>query len=218
MLNDLLSIISLSLYVSLAALLIATVVGLPLGAALALFPVPGKRLWELLIVTGMGFPTVVVGLLIYLLLSRSGPLGELGWLFTPRAIIVAQTIIALPMVAGLTQSAFEALDPNLRQLLRSWAVSPWQEIWALLSEARGGVLVAIMAAFGRIFSEVGAVMLVGGNIAGQTRVLTTAIVLETRQGEFGLALALGLLLIVISLGINALVLLIGKRNRYQGAA
>lgn len=215
MLTDLLSIISLSLFVSLAALVIATVVGLPLGAGLALFPVPGKRLWELLIVTGMGFPTVVVGLLIYLLLSRSGPLGGLSWLFTPQAIIVAQTLIALPMVAGLTQSAFEALDPNLRQLLRSWAVSPRQEIWALLSEARGGVLVAIIAAFGRIFSEVGAVMLVGGNIAGQTRVLTTAIVLETRQGEFGLALALGAVLIVISLGINAFVLMVGKRNRYQ---
>jgi len=152
----------------------------------------------------------VVGLLVYLLLSRSGPLGVLGWLFTPRAIILAQVIIALPMVASLTQAAFEALNPNLRMLLRSWAVTPQQEIWTLLSEARGGMLVAIIAAFGRIFSEVGAVMLVGGNIQGQTRVLTTAIVLETRQGEFDLALALGALLLAISALINALVLRFGK--------
>ena len=183
MFSDLLPIVLLSLYVSSVALLIAIVLGLPLGAGLALGHLPGKRIWELLIYTGMGFPTVTVGLLVYLLLSRSGPLGGLGWLFTPNAIIVAQAMIALPMVAGLTQAAFAALQPDLRLLLRSWAVSPWQEIWALFSEARAGVIVAIIAAFGRIFSEVGAVMLVGGNIQGQTRVLTTAIVLETRQGE-----------------------------------
>lgn len=212
MFSDLLPIVFLSLYVSSLALLVAIIIGMPLGACLALFPIPGKRLWELIIYTGMGFPTVVVGLLVYLLLSRSGPLGGLGWLFTPRAIIVAQTIIALPMVAGLVQSAFEALDPNLRYLLRSLSASPWQEMWALLGEARSGMLVAIIAAFGRVFSEVGAVMLVGGNIEGQTRVLTTSIVLQTRQGQFDSALILGALLVTISLLINALVLRIGKRR------
>lgn len=215
MLQDLYAIVLLSLSVSSVALLFAVLLGLPFGAWLALTSLRSKRILELLTYTGMGFPTVAVGLLVYLLLSRSGPLGMLGWLFTPSAIILAQTIIAFPIVASLTQSAFEALDPNLRMLLRSWAVSPWQEIWSLLSEARSGVLVAIIAAFGRIFSEVGAVMLVGGNIQGQTRVLTTAIVLETRQGDFNLALALGLLLIVISALINAVVLTVGKQNRHR---
>lgn len=205
-------IVGLSLYVSGVALCLAVLVGVPLGAWVGLYAKQCKRWWELVIYTGMGFPTVVVGLLVYLLLSRSGPLGEWGWLFTPWAIIVAQVIIALPMVAGLTQSAFEALNPDLRLLLRSWAASPWQEMWTLLGEARRGVLVGIIAAFGRIFSEVGAVMLVGGNIEGQTRVLTTAIVLETRQGNFELALALGALLLVISALINAFVLRLGKSS------
>lgn len=210
--STLLPIVGLSLYVSGVALCLAVLVGVPLGAWVGLYAKRRKRWWELLIYTGMGFPTVVVGLLIYLLLSRSGPLGEWGWLFTPWAIIVAQVIIALPMVAGLTQSAFEALNPDLRLLLRSWAASPWQEMWTLLGEARRGVLVGIIAAFGRIFSEVGAVMLVGGNIEGQTRVLTTAIVLETRQGNFELALALGALLLVISALINTFVLRLGKSS------
>lgn len=210
---ELAGIVILSLSASLIALLIAVLLGVPLGAWLGLYAARSKRGWELLIYTGMGFPTVVVGLLVYLLLSRSGPLGVLGWLFTPRAIILAQVIIALPLVAGLTQSALEALSPDLRLLLRAWAVAPWQEAWILLGEARSGVLVAIIAAFGRIFSEVGAVMLVGGNIQGQTRVLTTAIVLETRQGNFELALALGALLLVLSAVINALVLRMTRRQR-----
>jgi len=149
---ELVPIVVLSLSVSCIALLIAVLFGVPLGAWLGLYATRGKRWWELIIYTGMGFPTVVVGLFVYLLLSRSGPMGMFGWLFTPRAIILAQVIIALPMVAGLTQTAFEALNPNLRMLLRAWAVSPWQEIWTLLSEARSGVLIAIIAAFGRIFS------------------------------------------------------------------
>lgn len=210
--SELVPIVALSLYVSSVALFFAVLLGVPLGAWLGLYATAGKRWWELIVYTGMGFPTVAVGLVIYLLLSRSGPLGMLGWLFTPRAIIFAQVVIALPMVAGLTQAAFEALNPNLRMLLRAWAVSPWQEMWTLLSEARSGVLVAIIAAFGRIFSEVGAVMLVGGNIQGQTRVLTTSIVLETRQGDFDLALALGALLLTISALINALVLRFGKQR------
>jgi tungstate transport system permease protein len=211
--SELAGIVILSLAASLTALLIATILGVPLGAWLGLYATRGKHIGELIIYTSMGFPTVVVGLLVYLLLSRSGPLGALGWLFTAQAIILAQVIIALPLVAGLTQTALEALNPDLRLLLRAWAISPWQEIRILLGEARGGILVAIIAAFGRIFSEVGAVMLVGGNIQGQTRVLTTAIVLETRQGNFELALALGALLLLLSALINALVLRLTRRER-----
>lgn len=197
-----LSITLLSLSVSGLALLIASGLGFPLGAWLALYPVPAKRLWELLVFTGMGLPPVVVGLAVYLLLSRSGPLGNLGWLFTPPAMITAQVIIALPMVIGLTQSAIEGLDPNLRLQLRALGASPPQIVMTLMTEARGGILAAIIAAFGSIISEVGAVMLVGGNIEGQTRVLTTAIVLETRQGNFELALALGAVLLSLTFLIN----------------
>ncbi|MBL8046674.1 MAG: ABC transporter permease, partial [Anaerolineales bacterium] len=197
-----LEIIFLSLSVSSLALLIASGLGFPLGAWLALYPMPAKRLWELLVFTGMGLPPVVVGLAVYLLLSRSGPLGNLGWLFTPPAMITAQVIIALPMVIGLTQSAIEGLDPHLRLQLRALGASPTQIVATLMTEARGGILAAIIAAFGSIISEVGAVMLVGGNIEGQTRVLTTAIVLETRQGNFELALALGTVLLSLTFLIN----------------
>ncbi len=211
-LPQLLPIILLSLSVSGVALAIATLIGLPLGALLALRPVPGKRFWELLIYTGMGLPPVVVGLFVYLLLSRSGPLGWLGWLFTAPAMITAQVIIALPMVAGLALTAVEGLDPSLRLQLRALGASPNQVMWTLLGEARSGVLSAIVAAFGSIISEVGAVMLVGGNIEGQTRVLTTAIVLETRQGEFGLALALGTVLLTLTFIINYWLVRAGQRR------
>lgn len=196
------SITLLSLSISGLALLIASALGFPLGAWLALYPVPAKRLWELLVFTGMGLPPVVVGLAVYLMLSRSGPLGTLGWLFTPPAMVTAQVIIALPMVIGLTQSAIEGLDPHLRLQLRALGASPAQIVITLMMEARGGILAAIIAAFGSIISEVGAVMLVGGNIEGQTRVLTTAIVLETRQGNFELALALGAVLLSLTFLIN----------------
>jgi len=200
MLTSLLPIILLSLYVSGVALILATLIGVPLGARLALRPVPGQKLIEVLIYTGMGLPPVVVGLLVYLLLSRSGPLGWLNWLFTPAAMIVAQTVIALPLTLGLTMTAVESVDPALRLQVRALGATPTQVMWAVLSEAWPGVLAAILAAFGSIISEVGAVMLVGGNIEGSTRVLTTAIVLETRKGDFELALALGAVL----LGLNFL--------------
>ena len=141
--------------------------------------------------TGMGLPPVVVGLFVYLLLSRSGPLGPLGWLFTPNAMIVAQTIIALPLTMGLTMTSVESVSPELKRQIVALGATRSQAAWTILREARIGVTAAIVAAFGGIISEVGAVMLVGGNIAGQTRVLTTSIVLDTRQGDFSLALALG---------------------------
>jgi tungstate transport system permease protein len=206
-----LEIISLSLYVSGVALLLSALLGLPLGALLALRPFPGRRLLVALVYTGMGLPPVVVGLFVYLMLSRSGPLGDLAWLFTPSAMIVAQTIISLPVVAGLTMSSIQGIDPALRLQLRALGASPGQVTGALLWEARVGVLVALIAGFGAIISEVGAVMLVGGNIAGSTRVLTTAIVLETRKGEFALALALAFVLLAITFAINAAALVLQSR-------
>jgi tungstate transport system permease protein len=207
-------VVLLSLYVSGVALGLASLVGVPAGAALALQRVPGRRLIELLIYTGMGLPPVVVGLAVYLLLSRSGPLGDLGWLFTPPAMIVAQTIIGLPVVTGLTMTAVEGVDPALRLQVRALGAAPEQVMWAVLREAQGGVLAAIIAAFGSVISEVGAVMLVGGNIEGQTRVLTTAIVLETRQGNFALALALGGVLLALATLANLLLLRLGRRPRW----
>lgn len=212
MIETFLPIVGLSLTISGIALAIASVLGFPLGAWLALAHVPGKRLIEALIYTGMAFPPVVVGLAVYLMLSRSGPLGDLGWLFTTRAMIVAQVIIALPMVAGLTQTAIDGLDPALRLQLRALGASPTQVMWTLLAEARAGVVSALIAAFGSIISEVGAVMLVGGNIEGQTRVMTTAIVLETRQGNFDLALALGAILLSLTFLINFAVMRLGQRR------
>jgi len=207
-------IVLLSLYVSGVALAIATLVGVPAGALLALRRVPGRRLIELLIYTGMGLPPVVVGLVVYLLLSRSGPMGDLGWLFTPPAMIVAQTIIALPLVTGLTQTAVESVDPALRQQVRALGATPGQVMWAVLREAQSGVLAGIIAGFGAVISEVGAVMLVGGDIDGQTRVLTTAIVVETRQGNFMQALSLGAVLLALALLANALLLRLGRRVRW----
>lgn len=159
----------------------------------------------------MGLPPVVAGLFVYLLLSRSGPLGALGWLFTPRAMILAQTIIALPLVIGITMSAIQGLPADLRRQLRSLGATDIQAARAMLWEARGGVIVALVTGFGGIISEVGAVMLVGGNIEGKTRVLTTAIVLETRQGQFEAAIALGLTLLAITFTLNLIVLQAQKR-------
>jgi tungstate transport system permease protein len=149
---------------------------------------------------------VVVGLFVYLFLSRSGPLGNLGWLFTPNAMVVAQTIISLPLVAGFTMASVMGVDPDLRRQLLSLGATGWQVTQAILREARVGVVVAIIAGFGSIISEVGAVMLVGGNIEGSTRVLTTAIVLETRQGDFAMAIALGIILLALTFAANVAML------------
>ncbi|HET7087139.1 MAG TPA: ABC transporter permease [Anaerolineae bacterium] len=192
------------------ALLISTLIGVPLGAALGLARFRGRSLVTATLYTGMGLPPVVVGLFVYLLLSRSGPFGSLGWLFTPSAMTAAQTIIAFPLVAGLTMSSVASVDPALRQQVFALGATRWQTSWMVLREARIGVTAAVIAAFGGVISEVGAVMLVGGNIAGQTRVLTTAIVLYTRQGDFALAMALGVILIALAFAANALLL------RFQG--
>lgn len=204
--SQLWAIIWLSLWVSGVALLISAVCGVPLGAWLGLHNFPGRRLVTTLIYTGMGLPPVVVGLVVYLLLSRAGPFGALGWLFTPRAMVVAQTVISLPLVAGLTMAAVEGVGEELRRQLHALGATPTQIAQAVLWEARGGMLVALVAGFGSIISEVGAVMLVGGNIEGATRVLTTAIVLETRKGAFDQALALAFVLLGLTFLLNAIAL------------
>jgi len=210
--SELLGIASLSLRVSGLALLTSTILGIPLGAWLGLGRFWGRRLAVAFIYTGMGFPPVVVGLFIYLLLSRHGPLGGLGWLFTPTAMVLAQVIISLPLVAGFTMAAVMGVDPELRAQLVSLGATPRQATWALLREARLGVLVAIIAGFGSIISEVGAVMMVGGNIERYTRVLTTAIVLETQKGNFDLAIALGFILLSIAFLINLFMLRLQRES------
>jgi tungstate transport system permease protein len=191
-------IIGLSLYVAGVSLFFSTLVGIPVGAFLGLTRFPGRRLVMALLYTGMGFPPVVIGLFIYLMFSRSGPLGTFGWLFTPKAMSVAQMIISFPMVAGFTMAATMGVNPNLRPQLRALGATDWQATLAILMEARIGVIVAIAAGFGSVISEVGAVMLTGGNIAGKTRTLTSAIILETQKGNFDLAIALGVILLLLS--------------------
>lgn len=214
--GELIQIILTTFQVSGIALGISTLLGIPFGALVALTNLPARRLITVLLYTGMGFPPVVVGLAVYLVLSRGGPLGQLEWLFTPMAMITAQMIIAFPLVAGLTVSALSSVDQELRLKARSLGANSIQEALLVMQEAKGGLVAAIVAGFGGIISEVGAAMLVGGNIEGGTRVLSTAIVLETRQGAFGFALALGGILLSLSFVINAIfVLLQGQRRWYR---
>ncbi|MBV7329878.1 ABC transporter permease [Chloroflexi bacterium TSY] len=196
-------IVLLSMRVSGVALMFSALIGVPLGAVMGLTRFRGRGFIMVSIYIGMGLPPVVVGLFVYLMLSRKGPLGDLALsliptLFTPAAMIVAQTIIALPLVAGFTMTAVMGVDPNLREQIEALGATSLQCTLTILREARVGVIVAIVAGFGRIISEVGAVMLVGGNIDHQTRVLTTAIVLETRKGNFELAIALGIILLSLA--------------------
>jgi len=195
-------IVQLTLLVSGLALLFAALIGIPSGAWLGLRQFRGARWLNSVIYTGMGFPPVVVGLVVFMLLSRQGILGDLGWLFTPQAMILAQTILALPLVMGVTMTAVHAVHPDLRLQLRSLGATEGQVMRTVLSEARYGVIVGLVAGFGAAISEVGAVMLVGGNIEGKTRVMTTAIVLDTRQGHFEMALALGVILLVLAFMAN----------------
>ncbi|MHC4391940.1 MAG: ABC transporter permease [Planctomycetota bacterium] len=203
--TDVWPILWLSLKVSGTAVLVSSLFGIPCGVALGLSRHRGKRLLSALIHTGMALPPVVVGLVLYLLLSRSGPLASLGWLFTPEAMIAAQTVLALPFVIGITMSSVAAVPSELASQVRTLGASDWQCRWTILREARHGVLLAVAAAFGRSISEVGAVLIVGGNIEGHTRVMTTAIVLETGKGNFELALAIGAALLLVALAANLLI-------------
>ena len=198
------SIVLLSLEVSLASALIACALGLPLGGLVAACSFPGRRAAIVALNALLGLPSVVVGLLVYLLLSRAGPLGELGILFTPAAIVVAQSILVLPMVAALARQFVEDAWREYREQLTSLGVGPARAVPTLLWDLRFSLLTVVLLGFGRAASEVGAVMIVGGNIDGVTRVMTTAIALETSKGDLPLALALGAILIAIVLGLNAL--------------
>ncbi len=213
---ELVEIVGLSLRVSLTAVGLAAVIGLPLGAAVALYRFPGRGLVSALLNAFMGLPPVVVGLVVYLMLSRAGPLGVLGLLFTPGAMIAAQCILVLPIVAALSAQIVADLNVEYDEQLRSLAAGPGQRLLTLLWDGRFSLLTAVLAGFGRAIAEVGAVMIVGGNIAHSTRVMTTAIALETSKGNLALALGLGLVLIVLALAVNlaALGLRDAARPRY----
>ncbi|MDH4161230.1 MAG: ABC transporter permease [Nitrospirota bacterium] len=205
-------IIVLSLKVSGYALIIATVLGLPAGAFLGLKRFPARDLAISTINTFMGLPPVVVGLFLYLLLSRKGPLGFMGLLYSPSAMIIAQTVLAVPIVTALCHSAIMSVDPIIRQAARTLGATDTQETLAVIREARYGILSALLAAFGRVMAEVGAILIVGGNIAGYTRVMTTTIALETDKGNFELALALGIILLAISFLVNAALHFVRKKG------
>jgi tungstate transport system permease protein len=208
-----LKIAGLSLAVSGAATLLSLIIGIPLGSLLGLVRFPGRRFIISLINTGMGLPPVVVGLVVTILLYRYGLLGFLHILFTPSAMIIAQFIIAFPIVAGFTMAATQQLDPKLKLQILSLGASRLQLVWLLLKEARLPMLAAIMAGFGAVISEVGASMMVGGNIFGQTRVLTTAIVGENAKGEFAYAIALSIILLVLVFLVNFVLTLVQQRSK-----
>jgi tungstate transport system permease protein len=200
---ELIGVVLLSLKVSLTAVLCAAVIGLPLGALVALWRFPGRGVAVALLNAFMGLPPVVVGLVVYLLLSRAGPLGPYGLLFTPAAMIVAQAILVTPIIAALTRQTVADLHREYDEQLRSFDIGPGRAALTLLWDGRFSLLTALLAGFGRASAEVGAVLIVGGNIDRVTRVMTTTIALETSKGNLALALALGFVLIALSLGVNA---------------
>ena len=199
---EILDVLWLSLQVSGTATLVALLLGIPAGAVLALTRFPGRTLLVSAVNTGMGLPPVVVGLFVTIFLWRSGPLGDWEVLYTPAAIVLAQAVIASPIVTGITLAAVQNVPAKFRLQLLALGASRVQMVWVTLREARLPMLAAIMAGFGGVISEIGASMMVGGNIKGQTRTLTTAMVLETGKGEFGIAIALSILLLALVFGIN----------------
>ena len=204
---DLVEIVLLSLRITLTALLIAVIVGLPLGAVIGVFRFPGRAVVTVLFNALMGLPPVVVGLLVYLLLSRAGPLGDYGILYTPTAMVVAQSILVIPIITALTRQTIADLHVEYQEQLQSLGASRLRMVPTLLWDGRFSLLTAVLAGFGRASAEVGAVIIVGGNINHATRVMTTTIALETSKGNLAMALGLGLVLIGIVIAINGLVLL-----------
>ena len=205
----------LSLQISSGATAISLLLGIPLGITLALARFPGRSLCAAAVNTGMGLPPVVVGLFVSMLLWRSGPLGFLELIYSPAAMVLAQVIIAFPIVAGLTMASFQSLDPKLTLQLLGIGASRAQLLWLLCREARLPLLAAVMAGFGGVISEVGASMMVGGNIRGQTRVLTTATVLETGKGNFDMAIALSVILLTLTFAINFFLTHIQQREQLR---
>ena len=214
---QLVEVIGLTLRVSLSAVVLASLIGMPLGALLALARFPGRALVVTLLNALMGLPPVVAGLFVYLMLSRAGPLGELGLLFTPTAMVIAQTLLVLPIVAALTRQTVTDLNDEYSEQLRSLRVGRTATVVTLLWEGRFSLLTALLAGFGRAVAEVGAVIIVGGNINHVTRVMTTTIALETSKGDLGLALGLGFVLILLVVVVNGAVLTAQHlSNHYQG--
>lgn len=211
--REVLGITALSLEISASATLVSLLLGVSAGVAVALSAFPGKRLVVSLVNTGMGLPPVVVGLFVSILLWRSGPLGALGLLYTPTAIVIAQAVIATPIVMGITISAVQSLPPALHTQILALGATRAQHLWLLLAEARLPLMAAVMAGFGGVVSEIGASMMVGGNIRGSTRVLTTATVMEVGRGNFDVAIALSFILLAASLGVNYLLTAIQQRKR-----
>lgn len=203
----------LTLRVSGTATLVSVVLGLPTGVLLALGRFPGRRLLISLVNTGMGLPPVVVGLWVSLLLWRYGPLGFLNLMYTPAAMVVAQSVIATPVVAAFTVAGVGQLNPRLALQITAMGASRWQLYWLLVREARLSILAAVIAGFGSVVSEVGASMMVGGNVLGQTRVLTTATVMEVSKGNFDVALALSVILLALTYGVTAVLTLVQQRRR-----
>ena len=203
---DLLEIVGLSLKVSFAAVILATAIGLPIGAALAVTRFPGRGAAVVLLNALMGLPPVVVGLLVYLLLSRAGPLGEFGLLYTPAAMVFAQTILVVPIIAAISRQTIEDLKSEYEDQLRVFGVSTLGRVKTLIWDARYSLLTAVLAGFGRAVAEVGAIIIVGGNINHVTRVMTTTIALETSKGNLSLALGLGIVLVTITIAVNAAVM------------
>ncbi|MGQ9676509.1 MAG: ABC transporter permease [Chloroflexota bacterium] len=210
---EVMRIIVLSLQVSGSATIISSLIGVPLGTFLALVVFPGRRVAISLVNTGMGMPPVVVGLIVSIMLWRSGPLGMLGLIYTPTAMVIAQVIIATPIITAISMAAIGQIDPMLRLQMLGLGASRLQLLWVLLKEARLPLLAALMAGFGGVISEVGAVMMVGGNIVGQTRVLTTAIVMENNKGNFALAIALGVILLLLAYLVNLVLTIVQQRGR-----
>ncbi|MCB1476563.1 MAG: ABC transporter permease [Rhodobiaceae bacterium] len=214
----LIEIVALSLKVSLSALFLAGLIGLPFGAAVAVTRFPGRGGVIILLNAMMGLPPVVIGLLVYMLLSRAGPLGVLGLLYTPAAMIIAQTILIAPIIAALTWQVVESLEGEYSELFRSMRVPFHRRVPTLLFDARFSLMTVMLAGFGRAVAEVGAVMIVGGNIDHLTRVMTTAIALETAKGDLAQALALGFVLVLIAITVNGAVIVIRQAARRRAYA
>jgi len=203
-------IVGLSMAVSLSASLLAFAIGAPLGSALSVYRFPGRSALIVIANALLGLPPVVVGLVVYLLLSRSGPLGSFGILFTPTAMVIAQSLLALPIVVALVHRTTEGLWATYGDLLLNDGATRFRSLWSLMNIGRDGMLTAFLAAFGRAIAEVGAIIIVGGNIQGYTRTMTTAIALETSKGDLPLALALGIVLIVLSMTVSGVGLYFGR--------
>ena len=201
-----------TLAISGAATALALIIGIPIGAALALRRFPGRGLLVAGVNTGMGMPPVAVGLIVAMLLWRNGPLGDLGWIYSPQAMVIAQFVLAAPMVVGFSLASIQAIPPRLLDQMRALGASRAQMLWLIVRESRLGLLAAVMAGFGAAISEIGASMQVGGNIAGETRVLTTATVQETGRGNFELALALVIVLVVLAYAVNLLLTAVQQRR------